>query len=26
VNTLERLNNLHGKPLKPGQVLKLDTP
>jgi membrane-bound lytic murein transglycosylase D len=26
VNKLERLNNLHGKPLKPGQVLKLDTP
>jgi membrane-bound lytic murein transglycosylase D len=26
VNTLERLNNLHGKPLKPGQVLKLDAP
>ena len=26
VNKLERLNNLHGKPLKPGQVLKLDPP
>jgi membrane-bound lytic murein transglycosylase D len=26
VNTLERLNNLHGKALKPGQVLKLDAP
>lgn len=26
VNTLERLNNLHGKPLKPGLVLKLDAP
>jgi membrane-bound lytic murein transglycosylase D len=26
VNKLEHLNNLHGKPLKPGQVLKLDTP
>jgi membrane-bound lytic murein transglycosylase D len=26
VSTLERLNNLHGKPIKPGQVLKLDTP
>jgi len=26
VRTLERINNLHGKPLKPGQVLKLDTP
>lgn len=25
VNTLERLNHLHGKPLKPGQVLKLDS-
>ncbi|GGA17582.1 LysM peptidoglycan-binding domain-containing protein [Dyella nitratireducens] len=24
VKTLERLNHLHGKPLKPGQVLKLD--
>lgn len=26
VSTLERLNHLHGKPLKPGQVLKLDAP
>jgi membrane-bound lytic murein transglycosylase D len=26
VNTLEHLNNLHGKPLKPGQVLTLDAP
>jgi membrane-bound lytic murein transglycosylase D len=26
VSKIERLNNLHGKPLKPGQVLKLDTP
>jgi membrane-bound lytic murein transglycosylase D len=26
VNTLERLNHLHGKALKPGQVLKLDSP
>jgi membrane-bound lytic murein transglycosylase D len=26
VSTLERLNNLHGKPLKPGLVLKLDAP
>jgi membrane-bound lytic murein transglycosylase D len=26
VNKIERLNNLHGKPLKPGQVLKLDSP
>jgi membrane-bound lytic murein transglycosylase D len=26
VSTLERLNNLHGKPIKPGQVLKLNTP
>ncbi|GLQ97555.1 LysM peptidoglycan-binding domain-containing protein [Dyella mobilis] len=26
VNTLERLNHLHGKALKPGQVLKLDNP
>ncbi|RDS86915.1 LysM peptidoglycan-binding domain-containing protein [Dyella psychrodurans] len=26
VSTLERLNNLHGKPLKPGEVLKLGTP
>ncbi|GAB2570874.1 LysM peptidoglycan-binding domain-containing protein [Dyella jejuensis] len=26
VNKLERLNNLHGKALKPGQVLKLDEP
>jgi membrane-bound lytic murein transglycosylase D len=26
VSKLERLNNLGGKPLKPGQVLKLDTP
>jgi membrane-bound lytic murein transglycosylase D len=26
VSTLERINNLHGKPLKPGQTLKLDTP
>ncbi|HUB92162.1 MAG TPA: LysM peptidoglycan-binding domain-containing protein [Dyella sp.] len=26
VNTLERLNHLHGKTLKPGQVLKLDPP
>lgn len=26
VSTLQRLNNLHGKALKPGQVLKLDGP
>jgi membrane-bound lytic murein transglycosylase D len=26
VSKIERLNNLHGKPLKPGQVLKLDSP
>lgn len=26
VSTLERLNQLHGKALKPGQVLKLDPP
>ena len=26
VSTLQRLNNLHGKALKPGQVLKLDAP
>jgi membrane-bound lytic murein transglycosylase D len=26
VSTLERLNHLHGKALKPGQVLKLDPP
>jgi membrane-bound lytic murein transglycosylase D len=26
VNKIEHLNNLHGKPLKPGQVLKLDPP
>jgi membrane-bound lytic murein transglycosylase D len=26
VGTLEHLNNLHGKALKPGQVLKLDAP
>ena len=26
VATLERLNNLHGKAIKPGQVLKLDAP
>ncbi|MBE1161188.1 LysM peptidoglycan-binding domain-containing protein [Dyella sp. 7MK23] len=26
VNKLERLNNLHGKALKPGQVIKLDGP
>lgn len=26
VSTLERLNQLHGKPLKPGQVLKIDPP
>ncbi|HUA79446.1 MAG TPA: LysM peptidoglycan-binding domain-containing protein [Dyella sp.] len=26
VSTLERLNHLHGKPLKPGQVLKIDPP
>jgi membrane-bound lytic murein transglycosylase D len=25
VSTLERLNHLHGKALKPGQVLKLDS-
>ena len=26
VSTLERLNHLHGKALKPGQVIKLDSP
>lgn len=26
VHTLERLNHLHGKTLKPGQILKLDPP
>jgi membrane-bound lytic murein transglycosylase D len=26
VSKIERLNNLHGKPLKPGLVLKLDAP
>ncbi|MFK2893927.1 LysM peptidoglycan-binding domain-containing protein [Dyella flagellata] len=26
MSTLERLNHLHGKALKPGQVLKLDSP
>lgn len=26
VGTLERLNHLHGKALKPGQVIKLDSP
>jgi peptidoglycan lytic transglycosylase D len=26
VSTLQRLNHLHGKELKPGQVLKLDAP
>lgn len=26
VSKIEHLNNLHGKPLKPGQVLKLDPP